>query len=70
MTTIIISAASRALLEAAVRPGARMLPARRELPDGRFEIEVDEDVHAALLLVDPDPDAAIRVMFTTGVGHA
>lgn len=70
MTVITISAASRALLEAHVQPGRSLGAPRAEFPDGRVEIDVDEDVHASLEAIDPDPDTAIRVLCTIGVGRA
>ena len=70
MTVITISAASRALLEAHVQPGRSLGAQRRELPGGRVEIDVDEEVGAALEAIDPNPDEAIRVLCTTGVGRS
>lgn len=66
---VIISAASRALLAAHVLPGRQLadLPA---LPDGRFEVDLDEEVFWHLSALDPDPDRAIAQLCSTGVGHA
>lgn len=64
-----VSARSRELIEAQVRPGARLQPARPRA-DGRFDVEVDEDVLQALEALDPDIDRAILRLCSTGVGHA
>ena len=34
----------------------------RELPDGRVEIEVDEEVRARLALLHDDPDCALQLL--------
>lgn len=67
-TFVIISAASRALLAARAYNGR--LSGGEVQPDGRVLVELDSDVYDAMASVDPDIDTAIRVMCTTGVGHA
>lgn len=57
------------LLRAHVAPG-RYLAVGLRLPDGRWAIDVDAEVHVRLLAIDPDPSRAIEILCTTGVGHA
>ena len=70
MPVITISAASRALLEADASSHGNTLRGPVQAPGGRFFVELEDDVLAALARVDPDPDVAIRTMYTTGVGHS
>lgn len=69
MRTIAISRATHDLLAAAAERGG--VPVRlvgaRELPDGRVEFEVDEEVFSCLEALAPgDPDAAVRLACTPG----
>lgn len=66
-----ISAASLALLEAhASTEEADFKKTAHPLADGGFEILVDDEVLAGLEAIDKDPDRAIAVLCSTGVGHA
>lgn len=38
--------------------------------DGRYAIEVSDDVLRSLQFLDPDPDRAIGLLLTNGFGHA
>lgn len=64
--------ASRRLLAAEAEANGRRLSTKRSAQqgDGRWSVEVEQDVADALAAVDADPDVAIRIMFTTGVGRA
>lgn len=66
MKTISISPESHDLLMA---HGA-FDPAVIRKSDGRYLIEIDEEVDAALQMIDDNPDKAIYRMCTTGVGRA
>lgn len=68
MITLAISAASHALLSARAERG--FIYQVRKNADGQFVIDVDEEVAAGLASIDPDPDKAIHVLCTTGVGRA
>lgn len=50
--------------------GMNMAPTARRLGQHRVEIEVDDEVFAHLEALDPDPDRALWILFTTGVGRA
>lgn len=66
MSSIILNAASLALLYAR---GAKSGTAEQVGPD-QFEVEVDEEVKERLALVHDDPNEALHILTTTGVGHA
>ena len=68
MRTIVISAVSKALLDA--HSSSCACYGGRQLADTSWEIEVDEEVAFALDRIAGDPDEAIRMLCTTGVGHA
>lgn len=68
MKTLIISAATHALLSAHSTTGL-VYPVRKQ-SDGRFVIDVDDEVEARLAAIDADPDRAIEILCTTGVGRA
>jgi hypothetical protein len=71
MHRIKISPSSHDLLVARAAHQGKVMRSGRRLPDGRFEIEVDDEVMVALEAIAPgDPDEALRIMSTTGVGHA
>jgi hypothetical protein len=64
MTTIKISAENRARLKAkAIYPWKET---GKLLPDGRYEIEVDDEVMERLQAISPDPDVAIETLFGRG----
>lgn len=64
----IISAASVAILEAHSATG--VVAGVQALEDGRFAVELDDDVAAALDDIDSDTDAAIAtVRFGRGILH-
>lgn len=67
--SIAVSAQSIELLRAHVAPGKQLATGIR-LPDGRWAIEVDEEVLAHLNAIHLDPDQAIRILCSTWVGHA
>lgn len=64
---IVISDASRQLLVAHSRAG--ILVGCRAVEEG-FEIELDDDVYDSLMAIDRDVDKAIRILCSTGFGHA
>ncbi len=68
MRLITISRASHELLAAHSKTGNVL--GGVELPDGRLQIVVDEDVFSALSAIDADPDRAISQLCGSGVGHA
>ena len=68
MATISISAASHALLSARSSTGF-IYPVRKQ-SDGRFLIEVDDEVMARLDAIDQDPDLAIAIACSGLVGNA
>lgn len=59
MPRVSISSAAHSMLVAHALDTDTVMTDVRELPDGRFEIEVDDDVLAGFKLVDPDLDTAI-----------
>ena len=67
--SIAVSDDSIALLRAHVAPDKQLAVGLR-LPRGRWAIEVDDEVAAALAAIDADPDKAIAILCTTGVGHS
>ena len=58
---LVITKRSFKLLEAVSMTG-EMKMGFRELPDGLVEIELDDQVFEALMDVNSDPDAAIRII--------
>jgi hypothetical protein len=68
MRTIIISNASHDLLVAHSMTG-RLLGGR-QLADTSWEIDIDEDVAFAMDRISGDPDRAISMLCSAGVGHA
>lgn len=66
MVKIAISKSSR---DALVGHGANPALSTLRL-DGLYVISIDEEVAARLDAVHPDPDQAIRILCSTGVGHA
>ena len=66
--SIAVSQSSIDLLRARVANGKSLAVGMR-LPDGRWAIDVDDDVFSALAAIDPDADKAIAILCTTGVGH-
>lgn len=67
--SIAVSQASIDLLRAHVAPGRELATGIR-LSSDRWAIDVDDEVFAALTAIDADPDKAIRVLCSTGVGRA
>ena len=70
MIPIILRTSTLALIEAHATPGVPFLNNSRPLPDGRREVLVGEDVAESLAHIHPDPDLAIRLLCSSGVGHA
>lgn len=68
MKTITISATSYALLSAHARNGM-IYPVQKQA-DGRFVIELDDEVATHLSAISSDPDSAIAILCSTGVGRA
>lgn len=48
----------------------RFVSTARVRPDGMYVISIDDEVAARLEAVYSDPDQAIRILCSTGVGHA
>lgn len=59
MKTVAITAAAQHMLAAATAEMNTILTAGKPLPDGRIEIELEDDTIARLQQLDPDPSAAI-----------
>lgn len=70
MAVIVITDSSRQLLAARSPTGRLSNEHATRLPGGRWSVVVDDATANALASVDPDFDVAIRIMCTTGVGHA
>ena len=68
--TIVISASTLALLEAHALPGSKFVSGVRARADGRFDVSVEDDVADSLAIIHDDPDLAIRLLCSSGVGHA
>lgn len=68
MVKIVISKSSHEALAARATSGVFL--AGQERSDGMFVIVVDEEVAAKLDAIHPDPDQAIRILCSTGVGNA
>lgn len=66
--SVSISPETRALLEAHTTMG--VLGDTTLQADGRYSIDLDPEVLARLRLISTDIDEAIRVVCSTGVGHA
>lgn len=60
MKTITITNALREMIAARTPTGQLSDKLATRLPDGRWEVQIDDDVHATLLAIDPDPETAIR----------
>ncbi len=67
--SIAVSQATIDLLAAHVTPG-KVLGVGLRLPDGRWAIDVDDEVFAQLSAIDPDPETAIRMACTRQMGRA
>lgn len=68
--TIHVSQSTAELLRAHVRPFA-ILTGLRPQPNGMVALEVDLEVHAMLVAISSDMDAAVRTVCTPGgVGRA
>lgn len=65
---VTLSAASLALLKAHTRPGAPLAGAR-VLSSGRYEVDLDDEVHASLLVIDQDLDRAIAQLCLGAFGR-
>lgn len=71
MRGIIISVANYERLQVwAEQQGRTMAREGIDRGPGRIEIQVDDEVFTYLSAVDPDPDRALEVLFTTGIGRA
>ena len=68
MVKIVISKSSHEALAARATSGVFLAGQAR--PDGMFVIVVDEEVSARLEAIHPDPDQAIRILCSTGVGNS
>lgn len=67
MISIAITEEARALLEA--HAIGQMVGGIR-LPDGRFAIDVEDDVHAMLVALDPDMSMAVKLACSKQFGRA
>lgn len=68
MRTIVISDATRQLLEADAL--CRCMSGGRQLRDSSWEIEIDDALAFALDQLACDPDEAVRLVCTQQMGHA
>jgi hypothetical protein len=69
MQTITINAATLQRLDAHSISGRTV--GARKLPDGRYQIDLEDDVVAAMQRIDPDPDRAIGIATgSISIGHA
>lgn len=65
---ITVSDATRNLLNSRAAGGRMSEAGSRRLPDGTWEVEIDDDLGEVLAHIDPNVDTAIRQVL--GGGHA
>lgn len=69
MIAIILRESTLALIEAHATPGVPFLNTSRPIGNGLCEVMVGEDVAESLAHIHADPDLAIRMLCSSGVGH-